>query len=412
MASESGDAKKRKPTKQKPPEKFPLTLHPKGYWCKKVRGRLYYFGKDQDAALKEWLRVKPDLLAGRPLEEDQPHEQMTLGDLCNRFLHEKKGQIPKEFTAISWHDYRRACDRMLRILGRNTIVDTLREADFAKLYDGLAKGVSSKTLSGRIDRCRILFRYGEAEGLVSPLMHKLRKPLKKPKRKSIDFERGDTRALFKASEIRLLLEHATPELKAAILMGINCGFGPEDCARLKLGNLDLVDGWLDQRRSKTGKARRAALWPETIAALQAVIAKRGKLTDKDLVFVTKRGNPLSGIPVKSVRKPEARQVRIPRSNPISTDFYALRESLGITGKHKAFYSLRRTTKTEGENVAIDPVAIDHVMGHLDRSTPGGYRQYVSDARLRAISDALRSWLFPPESKPKAKATRKRKPKGE
>jgi len=29
----------------KPRPDFPLAVHPRGYWCKNVRGRSYYFGK-------------------------------------------------------------------------------------------------------------------------------------------------------------------------------------------------------------------------------------------------------------------------------------------------------------------------------------------------------------------------------
>ncbi len=55
----------------KPRKDFPLNIHQgTGYWCKKVRGRVYYFGKVADdpkgvAAEEEWARVKDDLFAGR-----------------------------------------------------------------------------------------------------------------------------------------------------------------------------------------------------------------------------------------------------------------------------------------------------------------------------------------------------------
>ena len=33
-------------------DKFPLTLHPTGQYCKKIKGKLYYFGNDKKAAIK------------------------------------------------------------------------------------------------------------------------------------------------------------------------------------------------------------------------------------------------------------------------------------------------------------------------------------------------------------------------
>lgn len=60
----------RKSRSRKPHSDFPLTKHPRGYWCKKVKGKLHYFGKIEcdekgQAALSLWLEQKDDLLAGR-----------------------------------------------------------------------------------------------------------------------------------------------------------------------------------------------------------------------------------------------------------------------------------------------------------------------------------------------------------
>ena len=33
-------------------DKFPLTLHPTGQYCKKIRGHIYYFGSDGKQALE------------------------------------------------------------------------------------------------------------------------------------------------------------------------------------------------------------------------------------------------------------------------------------------------------------------------------------------------------------------------
>jgi hypothetical protein len=32
-------------------DKFPLTLHPTGQYCKKVKGKIYYFDSDKKQAL-------------------------------------------------------------------------------------------------------------------------------------------------------------------------------------------------------------------------------------------------------------------------------------------------------------------------------------------------------------------------
>ena len=34
-----------------PSDKFPLTLHKTGQYCKKIKGKLYYFGIDKKVAL-------------------------------------------------------------------------------------------------------------------------------------------------------------------------------------------------------------------------------------------------------------------------------------------------------------------------------------------------------------------------
>ena len=35
-------------------DEFPLTLHKTGQYCKKIKGKLYYFGTDRKAALREF----------------------------------------------------------------------------------------------------------------------------------------------------------------------------------------------------------------------------------------------------------------------------------------------------------------------------------------------------------------------
>jgi integrase len=93
--------------------------------------------------------------------------------------------------------------------------------------------------------------------------------------------------LFSAEEVRRLVNgrlvvgergpellRAGVQLRAMILLGVNCGFGNADCGTLPLSAVDLETGWIDYARPKTGIARRCPFWPETVEALKEALAKR------------------------------------------------------------------------------------------------------------------------------------------
>ena len=118
----------------------------------------------------------------------------------------------------------------------------------------------------------MVFNFANEE-LNIPIRYK--KALASPPAKVIrmaDAETGER--LFSPKEIRRLIDSAKPQLKAMILLGINCGFGNEDCATLPIDKLDLAGGWHNNHRPKTGVVRRCKLWPDTIKALQAAIEHR------------------------------------------------------------------------------------------------------------------------------------------
>jgi integrase len=134
---------------------------------------------------------------------------------------------------------------------------------------------------------------------------------------------------------------------------------------------------------KTGQPRRAALWPETVAAIRDALAVRPAAkdpADEELVFLTAKGNPWH-------KKIE--------DNPVSKETRKLLDALGING-HRNFYALRHTFETVGGE-ARDQVAVDHVMGHSREDMASVYRERISDARLKAVTDHVRAWLFQPEA---------------
>ncbi len=80
----------RRTTPSKPYPDFPLTAHPNGQWCKKIRGKIHYFGPwdDWEGSLAEYQEERDDLYAGR--KPRKKTDGVTLEDVLNRFLYSKK----------------------------------------------------------------------------------------------------------------------------------------------------------------------------------------------------------------------------------------------------------------------------------------------------------------------------------
>jgi integrase len=168
-------------------------------------------------------------------------------------------------------------------------------------------------------------------------------------------------------------------LKAMILLGINCGFGNNDCSRLPLSAVDFTTGWIDFPRPKTGIGRRCCFWPETVEALRESPAKRPTpKADEDaaLFFATKYGDCWG----KDVA-----------DSPVTKETRKLLNRLGIGG-HRNFYTLRHTFRTVADE-AKDQPAVDHAMGHETGHMSSTYRESISDERLRAVADYVRGWLY-------------------
>jgi integrase len=178
-----------------------------------------------------------------------------------------------------------------------------------------------------------------------------------------------------------MLDAAGEPLKTMILLGINCGLGSADTARLPVHAIDLQSGWLDFPRPKTGIPRRAKLWPETVAGIRQALDTRPAKMRPDavgLVFVEADGRPW---------------VRSRGAERLTRELRSMLKPLGLWKPGRAFYGLRRATETVG---GTDQAALNMVMGHAAAASDMGaiYRQRVDDARLEAVAERIRSWLWP------------------
>ena len=372
---------------------FPLYLHASGNWAKKVRGKTHYFGKDKDEALQRWLRERDDLLAGRsPARGGE-----ALADLLNRFLASREAAVKSgELSPRSWQHYHATCQIMVAMLGRRVEVKGLTVADFDRLRAAYATGRGVHALSGHVQRTRTIFKWAWESGFIETPMRfgpGFKRPPKQVMRAAK--HKGEPWAL-EADAIRAILDAATPQMRAMVLLGINCGFGNSDVASLPLSALDLDGGWVSFPRPKTAVPRRAKLWPETVEAVRAALEVRPRpkvRADAGLVFLTRGG---------------LRWVRVGRTVPpkpideVQQSFGRLLRKLGLKRRGRSFYSLRHTFRTVADASGDGP-ACDAVMGHVDASMGGHYRERIDDARIERVTDLVREWLWP---KPKLYQGRK------
>ena len=370
----------------KPYPEFPLFPHASGQWAKKIRGKMHYFGPwaDPDAALAKYLEQKDALHAGRKPRPEAG--AATVKDVANDFLNAKQALVDTgELSPRTWADYKLVCDLAVAHLGKSRRADDLGPDDFAALRNKVAKKWGPERLGSKlIQYTRCLFKHAFDAGLIDRPV-RFGPGFKRPSKKVLRLNRAAAGPkLFTPEEIRRLIDAAGVQLRAMLLLGINCGFGNADCGTLPLSALDLETGWIDFPRPKTGIQRRCPLWPETVAALRAALAKRPEPKaeeDAGLVFITKYG---------------AGWCKDTSTNPVSQETAKLLKALDINGrKGLGFYTLRHTFRTVADGAKDQPAA-DHLMGHEVPHMSSVYREGISDERLRAVADHVRAWLFAPK----------------
>jgi len=424
QSSKSRDSRNSKPNK--PYEGFPLFPHASGRWAKKIRQKTIFYGrwanivagelvpvddieKSAADAKAEFDRCWPYHSQGRKAPDIDAGEGCTIKHLCNAFLTAKQGMVETgELTQYSFAEYQRTTDSIVAFFGGDRRVDDLRQDDFGGYRTSLAKGCGLVTLKSKVNRARVVFKFASDRRLIDrPVDYG--DAFNRPKPMALRKARNEAgEKLFSRDELRTLLDclegkpiaveghdkpvklDASAPMRAMVLLGLNAGFGNTDVASLPRSVVNLDSGWLTFPRPKTGIQRRVPLWPETVEALRKAIAERPAPkddADSDLCFITERGTRFVRMQKSST---EGRFVTI---NALSRRFESVLKKLGIGDRRGVnFYTLRHVFETEAGECR-DQVAIDSIMGHVDSSMAGQYRERISDDRLKAVVETVRAWLF-------------------
>lgn len=395
----------------KPRPSFPLTAHPSFRWCKKHRGRTYYFGPiDPEAAdygaaaaLAEYEEQWPGISSSESKERPKanPYE-ILVKELGNLYVNAQRKRLELGHLAPrSFADSKAACDLAVTHLGKDTRVDDLRPEDFERLRDWMLARWKGVRVNNYVCRVRSVFNWGVKNHVLTrpPLYGDVFSMV--PKRVLKSERRARGRKFFESNEIRLLLAEADPQMRAAILLGINAALGNADISRLK--HASIKNGWLDYPRAKTAVERLIPLWPETLAAIANVKTmgvKPKSKADRGLVFLTSDGEPWGVDGTNQVAHLFTTQQR-----RIDAKLAAEAEKAGqspperINQKFRGFYSLRHTTYTVIRRHDVE--AAKRILGHEIDQADVGEVFYNEDAfprdRLQAAVDFVHDWLWPAES---------------
>lgn len=329
----------------KPHKDFPLSPHANGQWCKKVRGKIHYFGTwdDPQAAMRLWLKEKDYLISGIA----PPGDGARLEDVLNTVLEDRLRSVESgDITRLHWNSLKNMAAAMIDSAGKDAPAE-LTPQDWAKIRAKWAGELKPSTLAKRISNVRAMMNY--AHGMEYIQAPKFGPAFVGPSLRAIRDGASTRERVITRERFAEMLAGADDIQRCCLLVGLNLAYGQGDIAALKPGMV-LGDGIVSHPRPKTGVRRWGAIWPETLVMLGTLFKDRPS--------------------VNSIQY-SLRLVMLPDHTP---------------------YDLRHTFATIGDQCA-DSRAVDCVMGHSGGSVRDGYQHGVESSRLHAVADFVRSRML-------------------
>lgn len=393
---------------RKPYPDYPLTAHPNGQWSKKVNRAVYYFGSwkddaDGSKALLAWVGRRDAIRAGLDKLNIKPQASGSLlGRLRDEFIEAKRLEVQAgDLSPRTLEDYQAVLNWFVQAVGATAPVTSLGPQHFAAYHQSLIKRKVGRHARKRyIAYIKAMFRWGAGDGTGRYPLPIFGNGFKAPDCSHEAIRQSKERAgipdysqrIVSGEDIDCLLARASTNMRgiaslnmqAVILLGINCGMGPADIARLKWPHVDLVAGTLNMVRGKTGVIRIGYLWRKTRSVLQAIKSHQGAEND-GLILRSQRGNPL----YEEIQHADG---RVTSTKIISQYFRRLTVRVKLIWI--THYRLRHSFATLGKK-ARDQEALNIMMGHKDATIGATYTQgwTIEPERIRNVAQIVYKQLW-------------------
>ncbi|MBN2590049.1 MAG: hypothetical protein JXA96_09310 [Sedimentisphaerales bacterium] len=107
-------------------DKFSLTLHPSGQYCKKIRGHIYYFGSDRKQALESFLDQAIFVNGYNIAMQKSVNGNMTLKEICGMYLEYQHTKLyAKNLTARHHNDQIGSLHKLIDFLSENCKIKSI-----------------------------------------------------------------------------------------------------------------------------------------------------------------------------------------------------------------------------------------------------------------------------------------------
>ncbi len=307
---------------------------------------------------------------------DQPTRKkgVTIHEGINRFLAEQLQKVKvgkrKPSTYGAWAD--RLGHAQLHVSG---VVEAINSETLSNYY----KFLTHSSLGGQRQKnifkaFKSFVRWAWQEELLDELPRNINRTFE-----FSEDTRDHASMLFSSPEVKATLKKLPVRGRAAVLLGLNCGFTVGDIADLRKANVDLNGGRIVYKRIKTRGRKHTPtvnykIWPETIDALREACS-----SDPELWFLTEDGLPLKES--KIVGNKESKWSALTRQ------WQRWQESGDVPDKPQK--GLRKTSATLIESKF--PGWEETFLGHAP-TTVAGRHYVVKDGKPSPEFDLVLDWL--------------------
>jgi hypothetical protein len=152
-------------------DKFPLTLHPTGQYCKMIKGKIRYFGTDKKKALERYLAQATYLHGAQSLLQKASNGKMTLKQLCGLYLQYQHSRVlARALTPKHYNDDIDSLGRLMSFLGQGCKIESISTLDLRNYKRKLQSAYASvDRLNLNISDMKAMFHWARRNDVLETI---------------------------------------------------------------------------------------------------------------------------------------------------------------------------------------------------------------------------------------------------